>query len=193
MQVTLWVWMLPAVIKLRPFGCLYSGRAIFGNATYHYIRSLYKMWSDKTRYYILHDWSDKTRYSICTIDVHAFATPWWRHQMETFSALLALCAGNSPVPVNSPHKGQWRGALMFSLICVWINGWVNNREAGDLRRYRGHHDVTVMHGAHQRHLTGCPHTGNNGVSLVKGMAMWREKFSVCIVLHSRNPKTQMLN
>ena len=41
--------------------------------------------------------------------------PWWRHQMETFSALLALCAGNSPVPVNSPHKGQWRGALMFSV------------------------------------------------------------------------------
>ena len=30
-------------------------------------------------------------------------------------------------PVNSPHKGQWRGALMFSLICAWINGWVNNR------------------------------------------------------------------
>ena len=38
---------------------------------------------------------------------------WWRHQMETFFALLALCAGNSPVPVNSPHKGQWRRALMF--------------------------------------------------------------------------------
>ena len=44
-------------------------------------------------------------------------TAWWRHQMETFSALLALCVGNSPVPVNSPHKGRWRGALMFSLIC----------------------------------------------------------------------------
>ena len=134
---------------------------------------------------------------------------WWCHQMETFTALLALCAGNllSPVnsphkgqwhralvfffdlclnkqlskqsrcwwfempsrslwhhcndsyfmwhnhddvikwkhfprywpfvrgihqsPVNSPHKGQWRGALMFSLICIWINDWVNNREAGD--------------------------------------------------------------
>ena len=39
---------------------------------------------------------------------------------------------------------QWRGALMFSLICVWINGWVNNREAGDLRRHRGHYDVNVM-------------------------------------------------
>ena len=69
---------------------------------------------------------------------------WWRHQMETFSALLALCAGNSPVPVNSPHKGQWRGALMFSLICTWINAWVNNREAGDLRGHRAHYDVIVM-------------------------------------------------
>ena len=47
-------------------------------------------------------------------------------------------------PVNSPHKGQWRRALMFSLICGWINGWVNNCEAGDLRRYRAHFDVTVM-------------------------------------------------
>ena len=69
---------------------------------------------------------------------------WWRHQMETFSALLALCAGNSPTPVNSPHKGQWHGASMFSLICAWINDWVNNREAGDLRRHRGHYDVNVM-------------------------------------------------
>ena len=47
-------------------------------------------------------------------------------------------------PVNSPHKGQWRGALMFSLICVWINDSVNNGEAGDLRRYRIHYDVIVM-------------------------------------------------
>ena len=55
------------------------------------------------------------------------------------SALLALCAGNSPVPVNSPHKGQWRRALMFTL-----KGWVNNRKAGDLRRNHVHYDVTVM-------------------------------------------------
>ena len=33
---------------------------------------------------------------------------------------------------------------MFSLICVWINGWVNNREIGDLRRDRAHYDVIVM-------------------------------------------------
>ena len=64
--------------------------------------------------------------------------------METFSALLAICAGNSPVPGEFPHKDQWRGALMFPLICVWINGWVNIRDAGDLSLYRAHYDVTVM-------------------------------------------------
>ena len=42
--------------------------------------------------------------------------------------------------------GQWHGALMFSLICVWINGWENNRGAGDLRRYRAHYDVIVRYG-----------------------------------------------
>ena len=70
---------------------------------------------------------------------------WWHHQMETFSALLALCAGNSPVNGEFPaHKGQWRGALMFSLICAWMNDWVNNREAGDLRRHHAHYDATLM-------------------------------------------------
>ena len=68
-------------------------------------------------------------------------TSWWPHQMETFSALLAIFVRGIH---RSPQKGQWRVALMFSLICVWINGWVNNREAGYLRRYRAHYDVTVM-------------------------------------------------
>ena len=53
---------------------------------------------------------------------------WWRHRS----------------PVNSPHKGQWRGALMFSFIYTWMNDWVNNRETGDLRRHPAHYDVTVM-------------------------------------------------
>ena len=64
-------------------------------------------------------------------------------------------------PVNSPHKGQWRGVLMFSLICTRINGWVNNGEAGDLRRHRAHYDITVM-GIHVLHYfshTECHHRG----------------------------------
>ena len=64
----------------------------------------------------------------------------WKH----FPRYWPFVRGIHRSPVNSPHKGQWRGALMFSLICVWINGWVNNRGAGDLWRYRPHHDVTVM-------------------------------------------------
>ena len=55
-----------------------------------------------------------------------------------------LCGEFTGPPVNSPHKGHWRGALMFTLICARINGWVNNSEAGDLRRYRAHYDVIVM-------------------------------------------------
>ena len=73
------------------------------------------------------------------------AEAWWRHQVETFFALLAICAGIHRSPVNSPHKGQWRGALMFSLICAWINGWVNNRVAGDLIRHRAYYDIIVIH------------------------------------------------
>ena len=47
-------------------------------------------------------------------------------------------------PVNSPHKDQWCGALMFSWICVCTNGCVNNCEAGNLRHHRAHYDVIVM-------------------------------------------------
>ena len=64
----------------------------------------------------------------------------WKH----FPHYWSFMRGIHRSPVNSPHKGQWRGALMFSLICVWINGWVNNREAGDLRRHQAHYDVSVM-------------------------------------------------
>ena len=64
--------------------------------------------------------------------------------METLSALLAFVRIIHRSLVNSPHKGQWGGALMFSLICPWINGWVNNREAGDLRCHHAHYDITVM-------------------------------------------------
>ena len=65
--------------------------------------------------------------------------------METHSALLARLLGIHLSPVKSPHKYQWRGAWLFSLICAWTNGWINNRGAGDLRRHRANYDVIVMY------------------------------------------------
>ena len=64
----------------------------------------------------------------------------WKH----FPCYWPFVRGIHRSPVNSPHKGQWRGALMFTFICAWINGWVNNREADHLRPYRTHYDVIVM-------------------------------------------------
>ena len=74
----------------------------------------------------------------------------WKH----FPRYWPFVRGIHRSLVNSPHKGQWRGGLMFSLICVWINGWVNNREAGDLRRYRAHYDVTIMNYGIRLHSEG---------------------------------------
>ena len=71
-------------------------------------------------------------------------TSWWRHQMEAFPRYWPFVRGIHWLPVNSPHKGQWRWALMFTLICSWINGWVNNHEAGDLRRHHAHYDIIAM-------------------------------------------------
>ena len=70
----------------------------------------------------------------------------WKH----FPRYWPFVRGIHRSPMNSPHKVQGRGAVMFSLICISINGWINNHEAGDLRRYRAHYDVIAMH-----HLNQC--------------------------------------
>ena len=77
-----------------------------------------------------------------------------RHQIPKlicFSSRLAVVFAQSieargihQSPVDSPHKGQWRGAAMFSLICRWTNGWADNQNASALRHHHTHYDVTVM-------------------------------------------------
>ena len=64
----------------------------------------------------------------------------WKH----FPRYWPFMRGIHRSPVNTSHKGQWRGALMFSLICSWTNGWVNNRDSGDLRRHHAHYDAIVI-------------------------------------------------
>ena len=73
----------------------------------------------------------------------------WHHDNSLVTALQMYIGWFAPVhldtlPVNSPHKGQWRGAFMFSLICAWISGWTNSSDAGDLRSHRAYYDVIVM-------------------------------------------------
>ena len=79
--------------------------------------------------------------------------PYWRKSFlphdgvikwTRFLRYLPFVRGIHRSPVNSPHKGQWRWALMFSLICSWTNCWVNNRNADDLGRHCVNDDVTVM-------------------------------------------------
>ena len=71
---------------------------------------------------------------------------WWRHQMETFSTLLALCAGNSPVTGEFPSQRpvKWSFDVFFDLSLNKQISKQSNRDAGDLRRNRAHYDVTLM-------------------------------------------------
>ena len=64
--------------------------------------------------------------------------------MEAFSALLAICAGNSPVTGEFPAQRPVTRSFDVSVICAWIIGWVNNGEAGDFIRHGAHYDVIVM-------------------------------------------------
>ena len=99
----------------------------------------------------------------------------WKH----FPRYWPFVQGIHRSPVNSPHKGQWRGALMFSLICAWLNSWVNNREAGDSRRHSAHYDVSVMntkgnHNEDTRHDgTGKPVQSNTGNWIINIFQWWQ--------------------
>ena len=91
--------------------------------------------------------------SVITTISLTFRFPWYlwvSHDIMTssnendFPRYWPFVRGIHWFPVNSSHKGQWRGSLTFSFRCVWTNGWVSNRNAGDLRRHRTHYDVTSM-------------------------------------------------
>ena len=84
-------------------------------------------------------WTWQALIIMVSVDVHDDVINW-----KLFPLFWPFVRRIHRWPMNSPHKDQWRGALMFSLIFAWTNRWVNNRDAGDLRRHRAHYDVTVM-------------------------------------------------
>ena len=81
----------------------------------------------------------------------------WKH----FPRYWPFVWGIHRSPVNSPPKGQWRGALIFSLICAWTNGWSNTRDDGDLRGHRADYDVTVMNRSFVIMVSRCKTSGND--------------------------------
>ena len=88
---------------------------------------------------------------------------------------MAICVGNLPVAGEFPAQRPVTRSLMFSAIYALINCWENNREAGDLRRYRAHYDVTVIFMEQNwQNLLGIP------VSLLlSGWTSNRELYKVC--------------
>ena len=97
----------------------------------------------------------------------------WKH----FPRYWPFVRGIHRSPVNSTHKGQWRGALIFSLICIRINGWVSNGEAGGLRRNRAHYDVTAKyHVADIQLIT--PHPWGSRLIRTRGSF-------ICLIIASR--------
>ena len=116
---------------------------------------------------------------------------WWRIKWKHFSRYWPFVRGIHRSPVNSTHKGQWRGALMFSLICVWTNNWVNKVDTGELRRHRTHYDVIVMDALlFHIHLSfyvykymyiwfGSPDTQNSTILLKQN-----SRIHSCIFIHS---------
>ena len=110
--------------------------------------------------------NNKDVISLWNAPYRPYSSEWWQSYHDLFGLEISFPTfrpkGEECIVCNVPHmmtslngnifrvtgllggEGQWRGALMFSLIWAPINGWVNNGEAGDLRRHRAHYDVIVM-------------------------------------------------
>ena len=72
----------------------------------------------------------------------------WKHFSRCWPLMRRIHRIPPPPPPRVsggfPLQRKWRGALMFSLMCAWSNGWANSRDDGDLRRHDSHCDVIVM-------------------------------------------------
>ena len=77
--------------------------------------------------------------SVCAIRMNHDDVINWKYFPDYFPSVRGIHRS----PVDSPHKVQWRGCLMFSLVCVWTNNWANSPDAGELIRNDAHLDVTV--------------------------------------------------
>ena len=71
-----------------------------------------------------------------------FILSWWRHQWKHFPRYWPFVVN---IPLTKPSDTElWCFLWSAPVEYGWGDGWVNNREAGDLRRHRAHYDVIVM-------------------------------------------------
>ena len=143
-----YLWMYVCIWSVNVHVCEWTLR---GGNMQQYGKRL--QWCDIPGIQMLHlqifltDWHEITFIDLYNYHLQVRVLTWyhddvikWKH----FPCNWPFVRGIHRWAVNSPHKGQWRGALMFTSICARINGWINNREAGDLRRHLAHSDVIVM-------------------------------------------------
>ena len=82
-------------------------------------------------------------------------TQWWRYHIDAFSALLALCVGNSPVTGEFPSQKASNADLCVSLMLVCITILTNSRMTGDLRLHDVHVISSITHVPHIYELLSC--------------------------------------
>ena len=132
-----------------PFHCRTAWRLIFSITSFNrWIRSLSKLHRTTPGVWSLSFYLDRfaaMSSTVYTLFSHDDVIKW-----NHFPRYWSVVRGIHRSPVNSPHKGQWRGALIFSLICPWTYGWVKHRDDGDQRRHCVLYDVVVM-----PHMTRC--------------------------------------
>ena len=122
-----------------------------------------------------YEWSG-VRFLLCSPekyeDTH-INIAWWRHQIETFSALLAICAGNSPVPGEFPAQMasnaenvciSWRHHEMYWVVPKWIEHITTNVSNG--------YEINWIH-RHNRQIT-------------KNMGTFQKKHCTCTLKQSAN-------
>ena len=128
-----------ASILSRPHMCCHLCLQIYvQNYRIFAISPLLRISCQHVKSLIINFWTKFLNRCLCVQQQHDDVIK-WKH----FPRYWPFVWGIHRSPVNSPHKVQWHGSLMFSLICAWINGWINNGEAGDLRRHRAHYEIIV--------------------------------------------------
>ena len=149
------LWIQSLIYVPRPLMCFMQYRVILNHVILGMDCTYYLTCAWLFRFHESRTHACRTIFSMLLRRRHCFNMTWIRPDISACQALIVWKSMKHDDVIKWKHfprywplvrgfTGQWHGTLMFSLIFAWIKGWVNNGEAGDLRRYRAHYDVIVM-------------------------------------------------